>query len=231
MQIVWLSPNDLHEHSQQGVLFRGIEGEDWKQFVADVAERGILQPIVISRRTGVAIVVDGHQRWRAAKQLELELVPCVEHPFAEEREEVRHLVMNNVRRRQLSRAEVNSAVAYYLLNFTHWVDRRIGEEVGASHPTVRKQRLRLEAAGKIYQLPLLEGANGKLYPRSIAPEKTHKTSSALQQLARGAQNILAVPVDKGLEALSGDGALHSLLVAANDHLGAILRRGQGAVGG
>lgn len=231
MQIVWLSPSDLHEHPQQGVLFRGIEGEDWNQFLADVAERGILQPIVISRRTGTPTVVDGHQRWRAAKQLGLERVPCVEHPFAEEREEVRHLVMNNVRRRQLSRAEVNSVVAYYLINFTHWADRRISEEVGASHPTVRKQRLHLEAAGKIYQVPLLEGADGKLYPRSIGPDKPRQPNPAYRQLAAGAQSILIVPVDQGLEALSGDSALQGLLSKANDHLAAILQRIRGPAGG
>lgn len=166
MRIVWLPPAELQEHPQQRALFRPIDGDEWLQFLADVEERGILQPLIISTRTGTPTVVDGHQRWRAGRALELDALPCIERSFADENEEVRYLVMNNVRRRQLSREELQNVIAYYLLHYTHWADRRIADEVGANHATVRSTRIALETTGEISQFDKLQGSDGKWRNRS-----------------------------------------------------------------
>ena len=69
--------NQLRPHPDNTKFFHDIEGEEWDCFKADIAEHGILQPILVSAEDEDCTVLSGHQRLRAARVLGWESVPCI----------------------------------------------------------------------------------------------------------------------------------------------------------
>jgi len=68
----------LTAHPDNSKLFHDIEGEEWDCFKADIAEHGILQPLLVTEEDkGRFTVLSGHQRLRVAKALLWDTVPCI----------------------------------------------------------------------------------------------------------------------------------------------------------
>lgn len=59
---------------QWNKYFKNITGRDWINFLESVETNGILNPIIISQNN---IIISGHQRVRACKELEIEKIPCI----------------------------------------------------------------------------------------------------------------------------------------------------------
>lgn len=64
----------LKPHPRNEEFFSNIEGEDFKRLKESISELGILTPL---RVAADMTLVSGHQRYRAAKELGLELVPVI----------------------------------------------------------------------------------------------------------------------------------------------------------
>lgn len=79
-----------------------MRGQEWTEFLADVRQRGIVEPIRVSTRLGYPVIVDGHQRHRAATELGLELIDAYVQKFDSEAEEVEFLAAAARLRRHLS---------------------------------------------------------------------------------------------------------------------------------
>ena len=58
--------NELKEHPRNNEFFDDITGEKWKEFLESIKKRGVVEPIVI---TPDKVIVSGHQRVRACKEL------------------------------------------------------------------------------------------------------------------------------------------------------------------
>src|SRR6476660_66913 len=58
--------DELHPHHRQAELFPDLQGADFDELVASLDRDSLITPIEIT--TG-NVVIDGHQRLRAAKQL------------------------------------------------------------------------------------------------------------------------------------------------------------------
>ena len=70
--------DQLTPHPDNSKLFHDIEGEEWDCFKADIAEHGILQPLLVTEEDkGRFTVLSGHQRLRVAKALLWDTVPCI----------------------------------------------------------------------------------------------------------------------------------------------------------
>jgi ParB-like chromosome segregation protein Spo0J len=72
---------------------------DYRPFVADIAERGLTTPLEITDKD---VVVDGHQRLRAALELGLEDVPV---RIVAPADELEYMIKSALRRRNLSQAQ------------------------------------------------------------------------------------------------------------------------------
>lgn len=93
-----------------------LTGKDWHIFYKDVSERGIQEPISVSTRTGKPVIVDGHQRVRAAREMGLTHVSAIVRTFADEGEEVTFLAGAARFRRHLNdfqRVEIGKAYETY----------------------------------------------------------------------------------------------------------------------
>lgn len=169
---------DLQEHPLQKRFFRPIEGREYETFLADINQRGIIQPIVVSVRTGSPVICDGHQRTRAAEAAGHETIRAEVFEFEDEAEEVRMLVMNNTQRRQLSREEMERVITYWLVRYAERSNNWIASDLGVSKNTVEEKRRELESTCQIDKLDKLQGRDGKERPRTQKPRKAPEEAVA-----------------------------------------------------
>jgi ParB-like chromosome segregation protein Spo0J len=136
------------------------------QLRADIEERGVLVPIIV---TPDGEVLDGRLRIEIAQEIGLDFVPkiVVGKLSSAKREDLRLCV--NVYRRHLNRAQMREVVAWMLRRDPEASDRCVARQTGASHPTVARVRQELEAGGTIYHLPRRNGCDGKRYPSARKP--------------------------------------------------------------
>lgn len=73
-----------------------MTGEKWNEFLESVKSRGIIEPIVI---TPDKVIVSGHQRVRACKELGIEEITCDVHLYNNEDEILQDLLETNIRQR------------------------------------------------------------------------------------------------------------------------------------
>jgi len=141
-------------------LLPPLPPSQYEALKADIAERGVLVPVELDE-TGA--VLDGHHRLRAYRELRAAGVRVPQYPrvlrhLRSEEAKVAHALRLNLSRRHLGRAERAEVVAG--LRQRGWSLRRIGELLGVSHATVRR-----DLAGGTDEPPaLVEGSDGKRYP-------------------------------------------------------------------
>lgn len=98
---------DLKPHPRNKEFFDDMSGDKWKEFLESVKTSGIIEPIVITQDN---VVVSGHQRLRAAKELNLETVPTIMKTYYSEDEILKDLLETNVRQRgSINTSSVKSA--------------------------------------------------------------------------------------------------------------------------
>lgn len=82
-----------------------LVGTEWNEFLRDIRARGVQDPIRVSRRTGAWVVVDGHQRLRAAQESGYTHLSALEQTFDSEGEEVQYIAGSSRYRRNLTDAQ------------------------------------------------------------------------------------------------------------------------------
>lgn len=162
---------NLQPHPSQ-TLFHDLDGPEWEELVKDVRERGIQQPITVSKRTGTLVIVDGHQRVRAACEAGLTTIPAVQQKYEDEREETLALVMANIRRRHLTREERRGVIAEMLKLYPEKSNNQHAKEIGVSDMTVKAVRQELEATSQIRKLDKTVGADGR--ERTTTPRRQER---------------------------------------------------------
>ena len=88
--------NELKPHPRNNDFFDDMIGEKWKEFKESVKKRGVIEPIVI---TPDKVIVSGHQRVRACKELGIKTVMCDVHTYNNEDEILQDLLETNIRQR------------------------------------------------------------------------------------------------------------------------------------
>lgn len=91
-----LKIEDLTPHPRNAEFFDDMTGEKWNEFMESVKSRGVIEPIVI---TPDKVIVSGHQRVRACKELGIEEITCDVHLYNNEDEILQDLLETNIRQR------------------------------------------------------------------------------------------------------------------------------------
>lgn len=87
---------DLKPHPRNTEFFDDMSGEKWNEFLESIKSRGVIEPVVI---TPDKVIVSGHQRVRACKELGIEKVTCDIHLYNNEDEILQDLLETNIRQR------------------------------------------------------------------------------------------------------------------------------------
>ena len=82
MEVIEVSTAQLTEHSKQAEYSPQMSKKKWREFVASVANEGILQPIVVTKGFRV---IDGKHRLKAAKELGIENVRVIIEEISEDK--------------------------------------------------------------------------------------------------------------------------------------------------
>ncbi len=120
-------------------LLPDLNSEEFAALRADIAEQGVLVPIVIDADSGA--VLDGHHRLRAYEELRAEGWSLPDYPrevrrFADDEERVSYVLAANLFRRHLSRKQRAEVVA--TLRAEGWSLRRLSGALGVHHETIRR---------------------------------------------------------------------------------------------
>lgn len=87
---------ELKPHPRNNEFFDDMTGDKWKEFLESVKKRGVIEPVVI---TPNKMIVSGHQRVRACKELGISTVMCDIHAYDNDDEILQDLLETNIRQR------------------------------------------------------------------------------------------------------------------------------------
>lgn len=107
--------------------------------------------------------LDGRVRLKIAEELGIKDIPKIFIGSLSDAERIDVRLVLNGLRRQLTRDQLQTVIAWAIRKNPDQPDRQIGRQVGAHHATVGKVRKSLESVGQIIQQPTRRGANGKMY--------------------------------------------------------------------
>lgn len=88
--------DELKPHPRNNEFFDDMTGEKWEEFLESIRTRGVVEPIVI---TPDKVIVSGHQRVRACKELGIRTVMCDVHTYDNEDQILQDLIETNIRQR------------------------------------------------------------------------------------------------------------------------------------
>ena len=88
--------NELKPHPRNNEFFDDMNGEKWKEFLDSIRTSGVIEPIVI---TTDMVIVSGHQRVRACKELGIDSIMCEIKTYKDEDAIIKDLLETNIRQR------------------------------------------------------------------------------------------------------------------------------------
>ena len=88
--------NELKPHPRNNEFFDDITGDSWNAFLESIESSGIIEPIVVTQGM---IIISGHQRVRAAKELGIETVMVDIRKYDEDDKVLKDLIETNIRQR------------------------------------------------------------------------------------------------------------------------------------
>lgn len=91
-----MNVDELKPHPRNGEFFDDMTGETWKAFLDSVKTSGVIEPVVI---TPDKIIVSGHQRVRACKELGIPTVLADMRDYSDDDKILKDLIETNIRQR------------------------------------------------------------------------------------------------------------------------------------
>lgn len=88
--------NELKPHPRNNEFFDDMAGEKWMEFLESIRTSGVIEPIVV---TTDMIIVSGHQRVRACKELGIQEILCEIKNYKDEDSIIKDLLETNIRQR------------------------------------------------------------------------------------------------------------------------------------
>ena len=95
-EILMRKPEELTAHPRNNEFFDDIDGEKWTDFVESIRQNGIIEPIITDQYD---VIISGHQRVRAAKELGITEVPVEQKFFPSADDALFALLDTNVKQR------------------------------------------------------------------------------------------------------------------------------------
>lgn len=88
--------DELKPHPRNNEFFDDMTGEKWNEFLESIRTSGVIEPIVI---TTDMVIVSGHQRVRACKELGIPEIMCEIKTYKDEDSIIKDLLETNIRQR------------------------------------------------------------------------------------------------------------------------------------
>lgn len=206
----------LKPHPRNEEFFSNVEGEDFNRLKDSIAELGILTPL---RVAADMTIVSGHQRYRAAKGLGLELVPViVDHTLQSDDGMIAQLIAANFGRMKNDPIKQAKWIAEYerVRGVTRGGDRKskpnnsalisqedIANELGVSVDTIqnlKKLNNLLPEIQEVISEGRISATTGFKLIASLSPEDQYKLLESLPET----EKITAKRMEGYITKLKGD---------------------------
>lgn len=151
---------------------RDFDVQEIEELAASIAEKGLLQPVLLRRHQGAFQIIAGERRFRAFKHLGRARIPALVRDQVSDRDMAELAIIENVQRVQLG--PIEEALAYERLNhelgLTHEeIARKVGKSRTAISNTTRLLKLESEVQDLLQQGKLTAGHGRALI--GIDPKK------------------------------------------------------------
>lgn len=107
--------NKITPHKLNKKIFKDLDGTEFESLKLSLTQYGFITPLIVAeqQKDEQFILLCGHQRYRAAKELNIQYVPCIIKEFKSENEMLEVLIEDNLERRQLNYLEKAIAIREY----------------------------------------------------------------------------------------------------------------------
>ncbi len=160
MPVEFLEPNPYQPR-------RIFSEDDLKDLTASVKERGVIQPIIVRPKPGVAgryQIIAGERRWRAAQRAQLHNVP-VRVKELDDSQALEIAIVENVQRTDLNAIEEALGYRQLMDEFSYTQDA-LAKYIGKSRPHIANT-LRLLGLPEAVQVMLADGRLSAGHARAI----------------------------------------------------------------
>ena len=88
--------SDLKDHPENRFYFDDMSGGKWEDFLESIQDRGVIEPPIV---TDQMVIVGGHQRIRACRELGIDEVECEVRHYENDADVLRDLIEMNIQQR------------------------------------------------------------------------------------------------------------------------------------
>ena len=115
-----------------------------------IRQKGVVQPIIVTKGGDKYIIVAGERRWRAAGLAGLKKIPAIVKDISDEKERLELAIIENIQREDLSPTELATAYKNLIDKFSY-THEALGKVVGKSRSAIANILRLLKLPEKIYQ--------------------------------------------------------------------------------
>jgi ParB-like partition proteins len=188
-----INPNDYNPNIVPGDILAKLR--------AEIAEKGLCEPIIVRSSGNGYTIVDGEHRWQVCKELGFQEIPCIVQEYSDTEAKIKTLQLNYLR---------GSAVPIKLASLIHSLNREMTlEELARRLPYEEPQMM---DALELLKLP--ENYGNELEEQALKEEAElpsvisfvlYKTQldvieeaikMAIRDLPEGAKNLRALAIEK-----------------------------------
>ena len=182
LPIAFLRPNPLQPR-------RNFDEGELKSLAASIAEKGVLQPILVrpTATRDVYEIIAGERRWRAAQIAKLHEVPVIVRAFSDA-QSLEIAIIENVQRSDLTAIEEASAYQE-LMNRFQYTQEQVSEVIGKSRSHIANTLRLLKLPDSVKKL-IAEGRLSAGHARALvgAPNP----DALAREILAGAMNVRQV---------------------------------------
>ncbi len=109
--------------------------QSFEELVQSIKEKGIIEPIIVSRNNGKYVIIAGERRYRAAIEAGLMTIPAVIREDLAEKDLLELAIIENIHREDLNPIEEARAFSILIekFNYTH---EELAEKLSVSRPKI-----------------------------------------------------------------------------------------------
>lgn len=162
-KIVEMKINDIEPNINQPR--KNFDDDKIDDLAASIAEHGVLQPIIVTKKDKYYQIIAGERRWRASKKAGLKTIPAIVREYDEKK--IREVALiENIQRQDLNALETARAIKE-LMEEHELTQEEIAKTLGKSRSAIANT-LRILNLDKRVQDMIEEGKISEGHARSLA---------------------------------------------------------------
>ena len=180
-KIVEMKINDIEPNINQPR--KNFDDDKIDDLAASIAEHGVLQPIIVTKKDKYYQIIAGERRWRASKKAGLKTIPAIVREYDEKK--IREVALiENIQRQDLNALETAKAIKE-LMEEHQLTQEEIAKTLGKSRSAIANT-LRILNLDKRVQDMVEEGKISEGHARTLAsidnPQKQYKLAMEIVNL-------------------------------------------------